>query len=350
MPAPAWDTRTLTGLPVLQLHPTLRCNLTCTHCYSSSGPTARTELGLDTVLRLVDDAAALGYGQLSVSGGEPLLYDALPALLARARRRGLVTSLVTNGLLLTTRRWDDVRRLTDVVAVSVDGAEREHDLVRGRQGAYRRTVAGLAALHARGTAYALTTTLTRSNADGLESVVRLAARHGAAAVQVQPLVAIGRAAGSSLDHRPDAVELLAALAEARWLGERLGVPVHLDAVSHEQLRRGRARFVPPPGSGLNRLSTTLVVAADGTVRPLAWDVDPSLWLGSLHVAPLDELAGAWASSPAPGRLRGACATAWDRLAARPEEAMTYWYDAVAEATRGRDDPAAGRISGTPAAS
>lgn len=350
MPAPAWDNRTLTGLPVLQLHATLRCNLTCTHCYSSSGPTARTELALDVVLRLVDDAAALGYGQLSVSGGEPLLYAGLPAVLTHARSRGLVTSMVTNGLLLTTRRWEAVRELTDVVAVSVDGPEREHDLVRGRQGAYRRTVEGLASLQARGTAYALTTTLTRSNANGLESVVQLAARHGAAAVQVQPLVAIGRAAGSTVDHRPDALELLAALAEARWLGERLGVPVHLDAVSHTQLRRGRARFVPPPGSGLSRLSTTLVVAADGTVRPLAWDVDPSLWLGSLRDAPLDELADAWAASPAPGRLQGACATAWDRLVARPGEAMTYWYDAVAAATRGHDDPAADRISGGPAAS
>ncbi len=31
---------------VLQVHPTRRCNLTCIHCYSDSGPQARDEIPL----------------------------------------------------------------------------------------------------------------------------------------------------------------------------------------------------------------------------------------------------------------------------------------------------------------
>ena len=90
--------------PVLQLHPTRRCNLACAHCYTSSGPSVREALDPELARAAVVAAAALGYRQLAVSGGEPLLYPALPGVLAAARAGGLVTTLTTNGLLATPAR------------------------------------------------------------------------------------------------------------------------------------------------------------------------------------------------------------------------------------------------------
>jgi len=76
-----------TGIaPILQVHPTRRCNLACAHCYTTSGPHEAGQLPLALLCAAVDDAVTLGYGQLAVSGGEPLLYEALPALLQHARR------------------------------------------------------------------------------------------------------------------------------------------------------------------------------------------------------------------------------------------------------------------------
>ena len=56
------------GLPILQIHPSLRCNLACRHCYSVSGPQASLELDAATVTAAIEDAAALGYRVVSVSG------------------------------------------------------------------------------------------------------------------------------------------------------------------------------------------------------------------------------------------------------------------------------------------
>jgi MoaA/NifB/PqqE/SkfB family radical SAM enzyme len=51
-----------TGIaPVLQVHPTRRCNIACAHCYTASGPTVREELDPRLLLAVVEDAAALGY-------------------------------------------------------------------------------------------------------------------------------------------------------------------------------------------------------------------------------------------------------------------------------------------------
>src|ERR1039458_8998466 len=77
-----------TGQRILQIHPTLRCNLQCEHCYSRSGPWSREELDLDVVNNVVSDAARMGYGVLSVSGGEPFLYPGLSDVFRRAPAPG----------------------------------------------------------------------------------------------------------------------------------------------------------------------------------------------------------------------------------------------------------------------
>jgi MoaA/NifB/PqqE/SkfB family radical SAM enzyme len=67
----------LVSLPILQIHPSLRCNLTCKHCYSNSGLLVSDRLETARLLEVIDDAAEMGYRVLSFSGGEPFLYDEL---------------------------------------------------------------------------------------------------------------------------------------------------------------------------------------------------------------------------------------------------------------------------------
>ena len=46
--------------PVVQIHPSRRCHLSCAHCYSSSSSTEHGELRLDLLLAYLDDAVKLG--------------------------------------------------------------------------------------------------------------------------------------------------------------------------------------------------------------------------------------------------------------------------------------------------
>src|ERR1017187_1042935 len=90
-----------TGQRILQIHPTLRCNLHCEHCYSSSGPWAREELDLPAVEKVLPDAGRMGYQVVSISGGEPFLYRRLAGLLRHARALGMQTTVITNGYFST---------------------------------------------------------------------------------------------------------------------------------------------------------------------------------------------------------------------------------------------------------
>lgn len=284
----------------------------------------------------LDDAYAAGYRQLAVSGGEPLMYGELRALLSHARKLGMTTTMTTNGMLATARRWTPLAPLVDFLAVSIDGLPAEHDEIRGQAGAFDKTVRHLDVIRASGTPFGFIFTLTQHNVDSLEFVVRLAAQTGARAVQVHPLTMDGRATATLPQARPDGLELIVALVEAARLGAALGVAVHVDAVTVEQLMRYRSRFVPAlPVTSLTQVAPILVVQADGMVVPLTHGIDARFMLGSLSSAGLGQLAERWLGGGRPNELAQLCEQIWDDLttaSAAPLPAM-YWYEEVAMASR-----------------
>jgi hypothetical protein len=143
--------------------------------------------------------------------------------------------------------------------------------------------------------------------------------------------------------RPDRIELEATLFGAALLGRELGVAVHVDAISGEQLLAHRPSLVPSrPVRALTAVAPVLVVDPVGAVVPLTHDVSPSLRLGSLLDERLPALAAEWLADGRGDRLVRASERAWEELAAGPR--AVYWYDEVAVRTR-TPTPARARQSG-----
>jgi MoaA/NifB/PqqE/SkfB family radical SAM enzyme len=91
------------GHPVLaHLIPIRRCNLACSYCNEYDDFSKPVPLPL--LLARVDKLAELGTAVITVSGGEPMLHPELDAVLLHARRAGMITSLITNGYLLSRER------------------------------------------------------------------------------------------------------------------------------------------------------------------------------------------------------------------------------------------------------
>lgn len=282
----------------------------------------------------LEDAFDLGYRQLAISGGEPLLYSALPDLLSRARALGMVTTLTSNGMLVTSGRWDPLAQLVDVLAISIDGKPAEHDAIRCREGAFARTVANLDVIRASKVPFGFIFTLTQHNVDSLEYVVRLAAEHGARSVQVHPLTLHGRAASLLRDAQPDGIELVAALFEASRLGNKLGIAVQVDALTVEQLIEYRSHVVPDrPVGDLVDVAPVLVIDADMSVVPLTHEINRAFQLGSLAHARLWSLARDWLAAGKGDRLAAACEQTWTELTGGDGPQAFYWYDEVATRTR-----------------
>ncbi|MHC2999932.1 radical SAM protein [Microbacterium sp. HJ5] len=312
---------------IVQVHPTRRCNLTCLHCYSSSGPRVDATTPIEQLAGALDDAVALGYSVLSVSGGEPLLYRPLLELLDHARALGMRTTVTTNGLLLSERRLGELAGRVDVMAISVDGRPETHDVMRNSAGAFAKLQSRLPHVARSGIPFGFITTLTQSNVDEVEFVVALAARFGAALVQVHPLEPVGAARHNLAGAVPDEKELGFAMFEGLMQSAMQdGVKVHVDVARAADIA---ALAMPAPSAPRGRLGdwlSPLVIETDGTVVPMTYGFARRFALGSLADRRLAELAGAWDERP----FVDLCAAVRDRILGE-RRPFFNWYEEVRHA-------------------
>ena len=133
---------------------TSRCNLTCKHC-SIYSPyrndenlksfiemfSTDNELTTEQAKYAIDQIDKLGVFILHFSGGEPLLRKDLEEIALYAKRKGMYTSLDTNGTLITKER---AKSLTCFhrIAVSIDGIGETHEEIRGKN-TFKKTIRGI---------------------------------------------------------------------------------------------------------------------------------------------------------------------------------------------------------------
>lgn len=318
----------------LQIHPTRLCNLQCLHCYSDSGPDRKEQLDAELLERVIDDAVDEGYNVLAVSGGEPLLYPELRALLGAARDAGMVTSLTTNGMLLKGRRLDQLNGALDLLAISLDGLPETHNRMRNSSRAFETMAANLEALRETGIPFGFLFTLTQHNVDQLDWVAGFALSQGAALLQVHPLEEVGRAKWALAGASPDPTEMTYAFLEVLRLQASVGdrMHVHLDLVDRELLRTEPERVYAGGGSDgfdlrLADLVAPLVVETDGTVSPLQHGFPRPYMLGNLHDAPLPALGERWRRATYAG-FRELCRRAYVELDQPAELPFANWYETV----------------------
>jgi len=321
---------------VVQIHPTLRCNLRCQHCYSASGPELSGGLAIEALERLVPELAAEGFNAISVSGGEPLMYGDLPRLLKAAAGLRLVTSVTSNGLLLTERRLGEIARYLSLLAVSVDGVPESHNRLRDLPTAFPKMAAKLAMVRRLGVPFGVIFTLTRHNLPELAWVADFAAGEGAQLLQVHPLEAVGRARDYELTP-PDDLELAYAFLEVARLqaAHRDRLVIQYDAADRTVVASdpGRAFAVAAAdpravaAMPLAELVSPLVVQDDGWIVPMQYGFSRGYAIGRVG-ADFRAQAAAWRSDRYAAFL-ALTNRVWDEIGEAPEHLpFTNWYAAV----------------------
>ncbi|MBL8968221.1 MAG: radical SAM protein [Spirochaetaceae bacterium] len=189
-----------TRLPILgELALTYRCNARCRFCYAGCGEAAAgNELSTAEAKRIIDlfkDVAKIPF--FSFTGGEPLLRGDLEELAAHAVARGLRVNLITNGSLATPERAKRLKAAgIDTAQVSLESADpATHDALCGLEGAWRRTVAGIAALRAAGVSVQTNTTVTAANRAGLASLPAFLKGLGVSRFSMNLFIPSGRGLG-----------------------------------------------------------------------------------------------------------------------------------------------------------
>jgi MoaA/NifB/PqqE/SkfB family radical SAM enzyme len=147
----------------LGIEVTTRCNINCTHCFAFSGISETASLPFELVEAIVVEGYSTGYRQLHITGGEPLLWEGLFAVLDYAFDIGYQTVFLnTNGTLLSQETASRLKAYDGLwLSVSLDGPETLHESLRGK-GFYKQTVAGIERALDKGIALTVFTTAGKS--------------------------------------------------------------------------------------------------------------------------------------------------------------------------------------------
>lgn len=152
---------------------TNRCPARCVYCDIPARK--QQERTTAELLDLVDLLADRGCARIGFWGGEPLVRQDLPRILARVRRRHLWCSVVTNGWLLP-RRAPELRGV-DHFLISLDGRPENHYAQRG-EGAYAKVLRALRYATDHHLPFWTITVLTQKNLGDIPFVLDLAERYG----------------------------------------------------------------------------------------------------------------------------------------------------------------------------
>ncbi|HTZ39421.1 MAG TPA: thio(seleno)oxazole modification radical SAM maturase SbtM [Syntrophales bacterium] len=278
----------------LQWHITQACDLSCRHCYDRS---RRSPLKMPTALRVLDELRQFCRkrfvsGQVTFTGGNPLLYPKFLELYRAAVERGFAVVILGNPAPRPMLEKIVAIRKPAAFQVSLEGLESHNDLIRGK-GQFRRVLEFLSVLRDLGIYSMVMLTLTRDN---LSEVLPLAEflRDRADSFTFNRLSRAGEGAALALPDQGEYIRFLAEYLEAEKGNPILGLKDNLMNI----FRRGSADglFGGCTGYGCGAAFNFLTLLPDGEIH--ACRKFPS-FIGNIREMSLEELY----DSPSAARYR-----------------------------------------------
>ena len=135
----------------ISLFLTFKCNLSCSMCgqwgeqgaFKDLGNDAlRKQLSLEKITELADEFAAFR-PNITLFGGEPMIYKNWTDVVATIKSRGMRCNMVTNGTLMSVYADRIIESGLDEIILSLDGTEEVHDQTRGAEGTFQKLAAGI---------------------------------------------------------------------------------------------------------------------------------------------------------------------------------------------------------------
>lgn len=185
-------------LNLVAINLTRRCNLNCEHCYldaTTLQEESENELSTDEAKSILDEVFALNPEAMVVlTGGEPLLRNDLEEIIHHGSQLGLFIVVGTNGVQLTAKRVQSLKNMGLMgVGVSLDSTDAvKHDVFRGKQGCWDKTVKGLRNCVKEGLSFQVHFTVSNWNIGEIDDMIALSEKLGARVVNIFFLICTGR--------------------------------------------------------------------------------------------------------------------------------------------------------------
>lgn len=124
----------ISNTPAVNYHIIKACNMRCKFCFATFSDLPNIKINLSESLEIIQLLWKHGFTKLNIVGGEPTLVQQLPEILDHAKSIGFVTSIVTNGALLSNEKiFGSISTNLDWIGLSIDSVDEEINRDSGRQ-------------------------------------------------------------------------------------------------------------------------------------------------------------------------------------------------------------------------
>jgi len=135
---------------MLQIWPTLKCNLNCIYCWRRlRDKIPKEKISPERYVEIINEAGNIGMKRVEIAGGgEPLIFKKIFELIKLIKSFGMIGTMTSNGTLFdnnSVKLMIDIQ--WDLLTISFDGPSSNiHNKIRGN-GAYEKTLETLKLFH-----------------------------------------------------------------------------------------------------------------------------------------------------------------------------------------------------------
>jgi radical SAM additional 4Fe4S-binding domain len=242
------------NLREIKFEVTDKCPLSCIHCSTDAGQTNSHHVTWADAQRIIREAFSLGVGEISFSGGEPLLWPELEKAVELANEHKITTTIYTTGI------HDDAKNLLQSLArlglnksifSLYGGSAATHDPITGSSGSFDKTINSMSLAVELGIGVGVHFVPMTPNYKYLPDVVELSRNLGAGQVSVLRLVPQGRGKANLqlLLNVKETCDLKKEISRLKQRGEkiRIGSPYNIMAINgHPHCAAGVDRLTIAP--------------------------------------------------------------------------------------------------------
>ncbi len=278
------QTHVITALPVVILMPHSACNCRCVMCDIWKGNNNVKQLNEADIAGMLHSLKKLGTQQVLMSGGEALLHSNFFRLCAILKNAHIKISLHTTGILLQ-KYSDEIVQWIDDVIVSLDGDPATHNSIRNIPAAFEKMADGIKALQLKQPGYTITgrSVIHKENYKVWPQIIETAKKMHLHRISFLPADVSSHAFNREIvwdeNRQHDVLLSKAELPELKAVLDNLIIDYAADfatgfiAESPEKLNKIYEHYAAfydlalPPYKKCNAPWVSVVVEADGTVRP-----------------------------------------------------------------------------------
>lgn len=148
---------------------TKKCNYRCKYCDSYNQKAE--EMTTEQIFKMIDELNDIGLIRLGLSGGEPLLKKDIGDIIDYANKKGIITTLISNGKLVP-QKIKELKNL-DVLLISLEGKKENQEKLRGK-GSYEDAINAIKIAKENKIEVWTETVITKENLNQIDFLLELA--------------------------------------------------------------------------------------------------------------------------------------------------------------------------------